>query len=129
MKFKTFLILIILGSIWPCEGNESCTATNSYCLLEEGKCACNNFEQTFSSNFEKCLPAVLYGDKCEDSNQCNLMPSGASCKEGVCQCQDGFTYVRGKCRKLSLLNDHCDEVSNLILFYRYKWLEIPSVYF
>lgn len=67
----------------------------------------------FSSSFEQCLPAVLHGDACEDSNQCNLMPSGASCREGVCQCQDGLFYVRGKCRQLSYLDKPCNEVSVL----------------
>lgn len=104
------------GNIWPCNSDESCTAVSSYCLVDKGNCVCN-FGNVFSSSFEQCLPAVLFGDACEDSNQCNLMPSGASCREGVCQCQDGLTYVRGKCRQLSLLNQPCNDVRILFLNY------------
>lgn len=38
------------------------------------------------------------------------MPSGASCKSGVCDCADGYTYVGGRCRILNGLNGTCETV-------------------
>lgn len=36
--------------------------------------------------------------------------SGATCDNGVCGCAEGYTYARGKCRKLAHLHSACSEV-------------------
>ncbi|XP_039232402.1 prion-like-(Q/N-rich) domain-bearing protein 25 isoform X2 [Drosophila yakuba] len=36
------------------------------------------------------------------------MPTGASCKAGVCDCADGQNYLRGKCRPLNGLGESCE---------------------
>lgn len=105
--FKLFVVSQAVW--WPCLNNEDCTATDSYCG-PGGLCQCNEFYQVFSGDYTKCLNASLYGDTCEDSNQCNLMPSGASCKSEVCDCVNGHTYVRGRCRPLNGLDQPCNTV-------------------
>lgn len=46
------------------------------------------------------------------------MLTGAQCN-GVCECADGLTYVRGKCRKLVNLNEPCrDEIDCFFGFNR-----------
>lgn len=84
---------------------------NSTCYLATANCECDSFETVLSSDLTKCLKTSLIGDKCEDTVQCNLMPSGASCKSGVCDCADGYTYVGGRCRLLKGLNGTCETVS------------------
>lgn len=45
------------------------------------------------------------------------MPTGAKCKSGVCDCADGETYVRGRCRKLNGLNQTCETQSDCYFGY------------
>ena len=103
------MIAVSQAVLWPCLNNDDCTATDSHCG-ENGVCKCNEFDQVFSEDFTKCLKSSLYGDTCEESIQCNLMPSGASCKSEVCDCADGHTYVRGRCRPLNGLDQFCNTV-------------------
>lgn len=49
-------------------------------------------------------PPVVAGMK----NICHFS-TGAQCN-GVCECADGLTYVRGRCRKLVNLNESCRDV-------------------
>uniref|UniRef100_A0A1I8M9G4 EGF-like domain-containing protein n=1 Tax=Musca domestica TaxID=7370 RepID=A0A1I8M9G4_MUSDO len=102
---------------WPCEEDADCTATDSNCNPIRGQCECNDPTQVFSSDFSKCLKTSLYGDECEDSVQCNLMPAGAYCKSGVCACADDETYMHGRCRPLNGLNQYCD--SDLDCYFGY----------
>ncbi|KAH8273172.1 hypothetical protein KR018_008539 [Drosophila ironensis] len=98
-----------LAVFWPCESSEDCTADGSSCDLASGQCECSTFDAVFAENFTQCLATSLIGEKCDDSVQCNLMPTGASCKAGVCDCADGQTYLRGKCRPLNGLGESCDQ--------------------
>ncbi|KAH8374701.1 hypothetical protein KR200_004192 [Drosophila serrata] len=93
---------------WPCESEADCTADGSSCDLASGQCECSTFDAVLAENFTQCLATALVGDRCDDSVQCNLMPTGASCKAGVCDCADGQTYLRGKCRPLNGLGESCD---------------------
>ncbi|CAD6995280.1 unnamed protein product [Ceratitis capitata] len=45
------------------------------------------------------------------------MPSGASCKSGVCDCADGYTYVSGRCRLLNGLDSICETDADCIFGY------------
>lgn len=38
------------------------------------------------------------------------MLTGAQCADGKCSCVSGYTYLRGRCRKLVALGEPCDEV-------------------
>lgn len=96
---------------WPCESEADCTADGSSCDLASGQCECSTFDAVLAENFTQCLATALVGDRCDDSVQCNLMPTGASCKAGVCDCADGQSYLRGKCRQLNGLGESCDTVS------------------
>ncbi|KAM8705140.1 hypothetical protein ACLKA7_009580 [Drosophila subpalustris] len=106
-----------LAVIWPCESDADCTADGSSCGPETSQCECSSFDTVFSENFAQCLKSSQIGDACQDSVQCNLMPTGASCKTGVCDCADGHTYLRGKCRPLNGLNEPCE--TDLDCFFGY----------
>ncbi|XP_013111250.2 prion-like-(Q/N-rich) domain-bearing protein 25 isoform X1 [Stomoxys calcitrans] len=111
LHISVVICLLATGSntfSWPCEGDADCSAQGSKCNIAYGRCECNDAESVFSSNFTQCLKGSLYGDECEESVQCNLMPSGTKCKSGVCACADDETYVRGRCRQLNGLNQYCD---------------------
>ncbi|KAH8330333.1 hypothetical protein KR067_001278 [Drosophila pandora] len=97
-----------LAVFWPCESEADCTADGSSCDLANGQCGCSTFDSVLAENFTQCLATSLIGERCDDSVQCNLMPTGASCKAGVCDCADGQTYLRGKCRPLNGLGESCD---------------------
>ncbi|KAH8417616.1 hypothetical protein KR222_002816, partial [Zaprionus bogoriensis] len=97
-----------LAVIWPCESDADCTADGASCDPETSLCECSGFDTVFSENYTQCLSTAQFGDACQDSVQCNLMPTGASCKTGVCDCADGQTYLRGKCRPLNGLNEPCE---------------------
>ncbi|KAH8383764.1 hypothetical protein KR009_010403 [Drosophila setifemur] len=97
-----------LAVFWPCESEADCTADGSSCDLASGQCECSTFDAVLAENFTQCLATAPIGDRCDDSVQCNLMPTGASCKAGVCDCADGQTYLRGKCRPLNGLGESCD---------------------
>ncbi|XP_050339516.1 prion-like-(Q/N-rich) domain-bearing protein 25 [Bactrocera neohumeralis] len=121
-RFGVTVLLLTIGIlaatdalIWPCASNDDCTALNATCSSATASCECDSFESVFSSDLTTCLKTSLIGDKCEDTVQCNLMPSGASCKSGVCDCADGYTYVGGRCRLLNGLNGTC-ETDNDCLF-------------
>ncbi|XP_055903504.1 prion-like-(Q/N-rich) domain-bearing protein 25 isoform X1 [Eupeodes corollae] len=108
-----FVVLIVFvtllkasqGLVWPCKSNEECTSEESTCS-NFGTCQCD-FDHVFSLDYTKCLKTSLYSEKCEETGQCNLMPSGAKCNKGVCECNDGYTYVRGRCRLLNGLGNSC----------------------
>ncbi|XP_034486183.1 prion-like-(Q/N-rich) domain-bearing protein 25 [Drosophila innubila] len=106
-----------LAVIWPCESDADCTADGSSCGPDSSQCECSSFDTVFSENFTQCLKSSQIGDACQDSVQCNLMPTGASCKTGVCDCADGQTYLRGKCRPLNGLNEPCE--TDLECFFGY----------
>ncbi|SPP87949.1 blast:Prion-like-(Q/N-rich) domain-bearing protein 25 [Drosophila guanche] len=93
---------------WPCESEADCTADGSSCDLGNGQCECPNFDAVLSADFTRCLTTSHIGDTCDETVQCNLMPTGANCKAGVCDCADGHNYVRGKCRPLNVLGESCD---------------------
>ncbi|XP_037893024.1 prion-like-(Q/N-rich) domain-bearing protein 25 [Glossina fuscipes] len=94
---------------WPCELNDNCTAENSVCISATGQCECKEFDYVFSGDYTKCLKSALFGDKCREDIQCNLMPSAAYCKSGVCSCVDKETYIKGSCKQVSNLEQYCDE--------------------
>lgn len=52
----------------------------------------------------------LYGESCSEDNQCSHMLTGSKCN-GICECVDGFTYVRGRCLQLVNLHGNCVNVS------------------
>lgn len=52
---------------------------------------------------------ILNGDTCQESNQCSHMLTGSGCN-GICQCAEGYTYIRGRCKKLVNLGSPCVEV-------------------
>ncbi|XP_060648719.1 mucin-13 [Drosophila nasuta] len=106
-----------LAVIWPCESDADCTADGSSCGTETSQCECSSFDTVFSENYTQCLTSSQIGDACQDSVQCNLMPTGASCKTGVCDCADGQTYLLGKCRPLNGLNEPCE--TDLDCFFGY----------
>ncbi|EDW81729.1 uncharacterized protein Dwil_GK10857 [Drosophila willistoni] len=121
LNLKTLLALVVLCAIvkpkgdggvlavfWPCESQEDCTADGSICDPDSSQCTCSTFDTVFSENFTECLTTSQIGDTCSDSVQCNLMPTGANCKAGLCDCADGQTYLRGKCRPLNGLGESCD---------------------
>ncbi|EDV93259.1 uncharacterized protein LOC6563417 [Drosophila grimshawi] len=120
-KLNLFLILGVLCALlnpqgeggafavyWPCESDVDCTADGSSCDPDTSLCQCSSFDSVFSENFSQCLTNSLFGDACQESVQCNLMPTGASCKAGVCDCDVGQTYLRGKCRPVNGLNEPCE---------------------
>ncbi|XP_039490369.1 prion-like-(Q/N-rich) domain-bearing protein 25 [Drosophila santomea] len=98
----------VLAVFWPCESAADCTADGTSCDLASGQCECSTFDTVLAENFTQCLATSLIGEKCDDSVQCNLMPTGASCKAGVCDCADGQNYLRGKCRPLNGLGESCE---------------------
>ncbi|XP_054726669.1 prion-like-(Q/N-rich) domain-bearing protein 25 isoform X1 [Anastrepha obliqua] len=102
------IIAVTDAAIWPCSSSSDCTAVKSTCNTETANCECDSFDYVLASNLTECLKTSLIGDQCEDTVQCNLMPSGASCKSGVCDCADGYTYVGGRCRLLNGLNSSCE---------------------
>lgn len=104
-----------MAVFWPCESEADCTADGSSCDLANGQCGCSTFDSVLAENFTQCLATSLIGERCDDSVQCNLMPTGASCKAGVCDCADGQTYLRGKCRPLNGLGESCDTVGYTFL--------------
>ncbi|XP_037952078.1 prion-like-(Q/N-rich) domain-bearing protein 25 [Teleopsis dalmanni] len=119
-----FALVLLLGSLpdsktvyWACETNDDCSADGATCLEESKSCSCDEFDSVFSSDFSKCLKTSLFGDTCEETIQCNLMPSGANCKSGVCDCADGLSYVRGRCRPVNGLGQYCD--SDLDCYFAY----------
>ncbi|XP_067618248.1 prion-like-(Q/N-rich) domain-bearing protein 25 isoform X2 [Eurosta solidaginis] len=113
-----FEILTVTDAlIWPCETNTDCTATTSFCSTETSTCECDSFDTVITSDLTTCLKTSLFGDQCEDSVQCNLMPSGAKCKSGVCDCADGYTYAGGRCRLLNGLDSSCETSSDCIFGY------------
>ncbi|XP_064552949.1 uncharacterized protein LOC135438536 [Drosophila montana] len=97
-----------LAVFWPCESDADCTAEGSSCDPDTSLCECSSFDEVFSENYTQCLTTSLIGDACQDSVQCNLMPTGASCKTGVCDCADGQIYLRGKCRPVNGLSEPCE---------------------
>ncbi|XP_030558911.1 uncharacterized protein LOC115761319 [Drosophila novamexicana] len=97
-----------LAVFWPCESDADCTADGSSCDPDTSLCECPSFDEVFSENYTQCLTTSLIGDACQDSVQCNLMPTGASCKTGVCDCADGQIYLRGKCRPVNGLSEPCE---------------------
>lgn len=101
---------VAFAVLWPCESDTECTADGAICEPETSLCECPGFDTVFSEDYSKCLSTAQLGDACQDSVQCNLMPTGASCKTGVCDCADGQTYLRGKCRPLNGLNEPCETV-------------------
>ncbi|ALC45929.1 CG7381 [Drosophila busckii] len=106
-----------LAVIWPCESSADCTADGSSCDPDTSQCKCLGFDTVFSANYTQCLRTSLIGDACQDTVQCNLMPTGASCKKGVCDCADGQTYLSGKCRPLNGLNEPCEKDSDCYFGY------------
>nr|NP_650242.1 uncharacterized protein Dmel_CG7381, isoform A [Drosophila melanogaster]AAF54878.3 uncharacterized protein Dmel_CG7381, isoform A [Drosophila melanogaster]AEW48263.1 FI17111p1 [Drosophila melanogaster] len=98
----------VLAVFWPCETEADCTADGTSCDFASGQCECSTFDTVLAENFTQCLATSLIGEKCDDSVQCNLMPTGASCKAGVCDCADGQNYLRGKCRPLNGLGESCE---------------------
>lgn len=61
--------------------------------------------------FISLIQESLYGENCESSNQCSHMLTGSKCNS-VCECAEGYTYIRGRCRELIGLNSPtaCKEV-------------------
>ncbi|TDG49000.1 hypothetical protein AWZ03_004485 [Drosophila navojoa] len=106
-----------LAVLWPCESDADCTAAGSSCDPETNLCACSSFDQVFSDDYSECLNTALIGDACQATVQCNLMPTGASCKTGVCDCADGQIYLHGKCRPVNGLNEPCE--TDLDCFFGY----------
>ncbi|XP_067618257.1 uncharacterized protein [Eurosta solidaginis] len=117
LAFFEILTAVTDALIWPCETNTDCTATTSFCSTETSTCECDSFDTVITSDLTTCLKTSLFGDQCEDSVQCNLMPSGAKCKSGVCDCADGYTYAGGRCRLLNGLDSSCETSSDCIFGY------------
>lgn len=65
---------------------------------------------TFAGNVSACIRESLYGESCHEDSQCAHMLTGSHCaSNGVCECADGYTYVRGRCRQLAPLHAACHE--------------------
>uniref|UniRef100_A0A336MXT6 CSON002763 protein n=1 Tax=Culicoides sonorensis TaxID=179676 RepID=A0A336MXT6_CULSO len=95
--------------LWPCRDNLDCNS-----IVANAKCSQYNYcycpaGYIFSSDVTECLKESAHGVACKDPVQCSHMLSGAICNNGSCDCADGYTYARGKCRKLAHLDSACSE--------------------
>lgn len=63
------------------------------------------------------LEEARNGFLCSEQSQCSYMLTGAECRDGVCGCFSGYTYVKGRCRTLVDLGERCTIVrfSNTLL--------------
>ncbi|XP_063703380.1 rh5-interacting protein-like [Culicoides brevitarsis] len=114
--FPNLILAILIGLavgvdsvLWPCRFQEDCSSVvaNAKCS-EYFYCYCPA-GYVFSTDVTQCLKESGFGVACTESVQCSHMLSGATCENGKCGCAEGYTYARGKCRKLAHLHSACSE--------------------
>lgn len=101
----------VVGVHWDCAQNADCAdVPQAFCAIALGECRCPA-GHTFAGNVTVCVPESLNGEPCDEDGQCAHMLTGAHCSaNGVCECVDGYTYIRGRCRQLQPLHGRCNEV-------------------
>lgn len=76
----------------PCIVHDQCSVSlqNSRCDQETGVCVCENDSHIVDG---KCWKTVRFLEPCRYNNECLVEKGskhGIACKEGLCQCRDGF---------------------------------------
>lgn len=130
----------IYGLYWPCDSDADCNTTKgALCLNNVCQCSVG---YVFSEDITTCIKGVysnsilhqkashadasvtmtknfkfiaesLYGEECVASSQCSHMLTGSKCT-GVCECVEGYSYIRGRCKQLVELHSPCNQVNIMI---------------
>ncbi|KAJ6638602.1 hypothetical protein Bhyg_11339 [Pseudolycoriella hygida] len=109
------LLFSIHGLYWPCDSDNDCNATvGAFCLNKVCQCAVG---YVFSEDITTCIKESLYGQACVASSQCSHMLTGSKCTGGVCECVEGYNYIRGRCRQLVDLHSPCTQDTDCFFGY------------
>lgn len=116
--FKLIIIILcfagVYGLYWPCNSDTDCNTTEgAFCLNNVCQCSVG---YVFSEDITTCIKESLYGEECVASSQCSHMLTGSKCA-GVCECVEGYSYIRGRCKQLVELHSPCNQDTDCFFGY------------